>query len=123
MKLEDIEKIYNAVDCIFIDAVDNGFKVDRTLARLRDVDLHDCSGYPTWVEVMIDKSNKDFRMMEMRDYSLTLNDYLDPTGLFKIKFITLDRASKKETFTKFPIFNFKDIRKFKIIIERIKKSN
>jgi hypothetical protein len=120
-RVKIIEQIKDAIDGIFIEAIDNGLTIDRQLV---------CRGKENlWLEVRIDNNKKDFKIQSIKDYSLTLSDYLDSIATlleinrFKVKFITLDKASSKEEFSKFPIFNFKEIRKFKILIYIREKSN
>ncbi len=113
------EEIDNAIDGIFIDMIDMGFLLEKK---------YYCKNNVCGFEILISNNNKDFKMSQLKNCSLTLSDYLDAKGEHKIKFITLNKQSTKESFNKFPIFNFKEVRKFKIIIEAIiieaiKKSN
>jgi hypothetical protein len=110
MDVSSKEQIYSAIDGIFIDAIDNGFSVE--------IQYYCSKKDGCFIQVHIDYNKKDFKIQRVKDYSLTLTDYLDAIGEYKVRFITLNKASQKEVFTKFPIFNFKEIRRFKILIEK-----
>lgn len=105
--VEIINQMKSAIDGIFIDVIDIGLDVDRQLVS-RGKDL--------WLEVRISNNRKNFKVQSVKDCSLTLTDYIDYLGKYKIRFETLDSSSQKEKFKKFPLFNFKEIRKFKILI-------
>ena len=106
--IEIINQMKSAIDGIFIDIIDNGLNVDRQLV---------CRGKDNlWLEVRVSNNRKSFRVQSLKDCSLTLTDYIDYLGKYKIRFVTLNSIGQKETFKKFPLFNFKEIRKFKILI-------
>lgn len=101
MTLQDLE---NTIDGILIELKDNGFTIknltmDNTIT--------------TWVNF----GKKDFKLNYIKNYILTLEDYLYHND-YRVKYITLDKASTKETYTKFPIFSFKEVRKFKMLIKK-----
>lgn len=101
MTLENIE---NIIDDILIELVDNGFTV-KNLTTSKET--------TTWINF----GKKDFKLNNIKNYILTLEDYLYNNG-YRIKYITLDKASIKDTYTKFPIFAFNEIRKFKMLIKK-----